>query len=104
MCKTHAQIPNKKTSIVATFVAVFCLPALASNEFLPLAVLQITANSMTEKFSQEIPAALQPVATDNCSPVPRLSREPSQTAGVPEGPVWLSLAGPALFMNGQNSL
>lgn len=46
---------------------------------------------MTEKFSQEIPAALQLVATDNCSPVSRLSGEPSQTAGVPEGPVWLAL-------------
>ena len=64
----------------------------------------MTANSMTEKFSQEIPAALQPVATDNCSPVPRPGPEPSQTAGVPEGPARLSLAGPALFMNGQISL
>lgn len=32
--------------------------------------LHTTANSMTGKFSQEIPAALQPVATDNRSPVP----------------------------------
>lgn len=63
-----------------------------------------TANSMTENFSQEIPAALQPVATDNCSPVPRHGPEPSQTAGVPEGPVWLSLADLALFMNGLISL
>lgn len=85
-------------------MALFCVPAQASNEFLPLAVLGITANSMTEKFRQEIPATLQPVATDNCSPVPRLSGEPSQTAGVPEGPPWLSLAGHAPFMNGQNSL
>lgn len=59
---------------------------------------------MTEKFSQEIPSALQPVAMDNCSPVPRPRPVPSQTAGVPEGPVWLSLAGPAPFMNGQISL
>lgn len=87
-----------------SIVTIFCIPALASNEFLPLAVLRITANSMTEKFRQEIPATLQPVAMDNCSPVPRLCSEPSQTAGVPEGPAWLSLAGPAPFMNGQNSL
>lgn len=59
---------------------------------------------MTEKFSQEIPAALQPEATDNRSPVPRSGPEPNQTAGVPEGPVWLSLADPALFMNGRISL
>lgn len=59
---------------------------------------------MTEKFSQEIPATLQPVATDNCSPVPRPSSEPSQTAGVPEGPAWPSLARPPPFMNGQISL
>lgn len=94
---------------MTTFVV--CLPTVASNEFLSMFSLKfprrpsnMTANSMTEKFSQEIPSALQPVATDNCSPVPRPSPEPSQTAGVPEGPVWLSLAGPAPFMNGQISL
>lgn len=63
-----------------------------------------TATRMTEKFSQEIPAALQPVATDNCNPVSRPGSEPSQTEGLPEGPVWPSLACPAHFMNGQISL
>lgn len=61
-------------------------------------------SSMTEKFSQEIPPALQPEATDNRGPVPRSGLQPNQTAVVPEGPVWLSLADPALFMNGQISL
>lgn len=70
---------------------------------MPPSVPAVTTR-MTEKFSQEIPPALQPEATDNRGPVPRSGPEPNQTAVVPEGPVWLSLADPALFMNGQISL
>lgn len=69
-----------------------------------LSSVPAATTSMTEKFSQEIPPALQPEATDNRGPVPRSGPEPNQTAVVPEGPVWLSLADPALFMNGQISL
>lgn len=74
----------------------FLLPLLSS---VPAATTGVTG-----KFSQEIPPALQPGATDNRGPVPGSGPEPNQTAVVPEGPVWLSLADPALSMNGQISL
>lgn len=60
---------------------------LASNEFVfsLSRSLSLYNCKVTGKLSQEIPPALQAVDVDNCSPVPKHRRGPSQTAGVPEG-------------------
>lgn len=81
-----------------------CFPTLASRFICVLSPKPASLNTTAENFRQEIPAALQLVVTDNCSPVPRPGRQPSQTAGVSEGSARLNLAGPEPLKNEETSL